>query len=49
MLGKKDMSSTVENSALVAGEAYAGQKRSEEKPHVWCDYCNKPRHTRETC
>ena len=21
----------------------------DEKPKVWCDYCNKPRHTREKC
>ena len=23
--------------------------RFEEKVKVWCDYCNKPRHTRATC
>lgn len=24
-------------------------KKSDEKAKVWCDYCKKPRHTRETC
>ncbi|KAL3733913.1 hypothetical protein ACJRO7_023290 [Eucalyptus globulus] len=24
-------------------------RRSDGKPRIWCDFCNKPRHTRETC
>ncbi|KAM6591333.1 hypothetical protein CsatA_013938 [Cannabis sativa] len=24
-------------------------QKTDEKPRVWCDFCNKPRHTRETC
>ncbi|KAF5467577.1 hypothetical protein F2P56_011815 [Juglans regia] len=28
---------------------YSNQRRFEEKPRVWCDYCNKPCHIRETC
>ncbi|KAA8531213.1 hypothetical protein F0562_005873 [Nyssa sinensis] len=28
---------------------YSNQRRLEDKPRVWCDYCNKPRHTRENC
>ena len=37
---------------LVAANVSAqrpNQRKFEEKPRVWCDYCNKPRHTRETC
>ena len=25
------------------------QRKTEEKTQVWCDFCNKPRHTREMC
>ena len=53
MLGKKSSEShSVETSALVSQEvtAYKAQtRRNEDKPRVWCDHCNKPRHTRETC
>lgn len=51
MLGKKNLDQTVENSAL-ATEVCAGrmvQGKLEEKPCVWCDYCNKPKYTCETC
>ncbi|KAI3461793.1 hypothetical protein Pfo_018456 [Paulownia fortunei] len=24
-------------------------QKNDEKPGVWCDHCNKPRHTRKTC
>ena len=27
----------------------SNQRKFEKKPRVWCDYCNKPRHTQETC
>lgn len=49
MLGKNNPSNTVENSSLVGTNA--GQisfKKSDEKPCIWCDYCNKPRHSCET-
>ena len=50
MLGKNS-SSNIENSALAVGTngGRTTPKRSDEKPHVWCDHCNKPRHTRDTC
>lgn len=50
MLGKKNSDSTVENSALAVGinASRTTSKRPDEKPHVWCDHCNKPRHTRDT-
>ena len=53
MLGKKNTEEPLENYALAVTDATANkvnyQRRADEKPHVWCDYCNKPRHTRETC
>ena len=53
MLKKKDISESIEISALisdaVAYRAANCQCRSDDKPRVWCDFCNKPRHTRETC
>ena len=53
MLKKKGTSESVEISALisdaVAYKAANYQRRSDDKPRVWCDFCNKPRHTRETC
>ena len=53
MLGKKSNSGTVESSALSVAEGSANkttsfQRGPGERPWVWCDYCNKPRHTRET-
>ncbi|CAN1790032.1 Retrovirus-related Pol polyprotein from transposon RE1 [Linum perenne] len=50
MLGKKpDVG--VEKSALqVTREGFgARQKGADPKAHLKCDYCGKPRHTRETC
>lgn len=54
MLGKKGTNVNVETSALIAADEVANkavkfQKKNEEKLRVWCDHCNKPRHTRETC
>ena len=54
MLGKKPSTGLVEKSALLGTAAAASrspnnQRRSDDKPRVWCDHCNKPRHTRETC
>ncbi|KAA8547121.1 hypothetical protein F0562_003549 [Nyssa sinensis] len=34
---------------ISAQRPYSNQRRLEDKPQVWCDYCNKPRHTRENC
>ena len=53
MLGKK-LFGPVENSTLLGTAAAAShnpnnQRRSDDKPRVWCDHCNKPRHTHETC
>ena len=54
MLGKKTTSGGVETSALIASEAIANKAAShprkvEAKPRIWCDHCNRPRHTHETC
>ncbi|XP_059639129.1 uncharacterized protein LOC132281447 [Cornus florida] len=54
MLGKKTTSGPVESSALIVAEIAANkavnfQRKPEEKPRVWCDFCNKPRHTQENC
>eukprot|EP00261_Vitis_vinifera_P031451 XP_019072694.1 PREDICTED: uncharacterized protein LOC109121825 isoform X1 [Vitis vinifera] len=54
MLGKKGPGVAIEGSALVTtGGGYnkvvAFQRKSDERPQVWCDFCNKPRHTRENC
>ncbi|KAL5857493.1 hypothetical protein ACOSQ3_004951 [Xanthoceras sorbifolium] len=55
MLGKKNgESSPVETFALVSQEAAATvnkiqTRKNDERPKVWCDFCNKPRHTKETC
>ena len=53
MLGKK-LSGPVENSALLGTATTAScnpnnQCHPDDKPRVWCDHCNKPRDTRETC
>ncbi|KAA8521010.1 hypothetical protein F0562_011703 [Nyssa sinensis] len=34
---------------ISAQRPYSNQRRLEDKPRVWCDYCNKPRHTQENC
>ena len=54
MLGKKGLGAALEGSALATmGAGYRRNtpysQKSDEKPRVWCDFCNKPRHTRETC
>ncbi|RVW90234.1 hypothetical protein CK203_036788 [Vitis vinifera] len=53
MLGKK-LFGLVENSVLLGTTATTcrnpnNRHRSDDKPRVWCDHCNKPRHTHETC
>ena len=50
---KKKLSGPVENSTLLGTTATASrnpnnQRHPDDKPRVWCDHCNKPRHTRET-
>ena len=51
MLGKKEPIGSLESSALVTAKANMvrqplNQPRTKEKPRVWCDYCNRPRHLR---
>ena len=54
MFGKKSTVGLVENSALMGTAAAATyrapytQCRQDDKPKAWCDFCNKPGHTRET-
>ncbi|KAJ0010769.1 hypothetical protein Pint_33003 [Pistacia integerrima] len=56
MLGKKTAGSTasMEGSALAIPEAQVSSRtsqnqRAEDKNNLQCDYCGKPRHTREKC
>lgn len=53
MLGKKEpVPASIETSALVSQEntaLKAAARKPEDKKKVWCDYCHRPRHTRETC
>ena len=57
MLGKSKKMEIVgpETTALVAAESAAyksntlQQRKLDEKDRLWCDFCNKPRHTQETC
>jgi len=36
----------IENTAMKASDQ---SNKTHDKPRVWYDHCNKPRHTRETC
>ncbi|KAJ9697393.1 hypothetical protein PVL29_009284 [Vitis rotundifolia] len=54
MLGKKGPGVAIEGSTLVTtsggyNKAAAFQRKLDERPRVWCDFCSKPRHTRENC
>ena len=54
MLGKKGPGVAIEGSTLVTmdggyNKVVAFQRKSNERPRVWCDFCNKPRHTYENC
>lgn len=45
MLGKKVTGTSMETSALTVSEenasrAITNQRKVDEKPRVWCDYCN---------
>ena len=53
MLGKRMGGGSIENSTLVAfnenaSQFFTNQRRSDEKPQVWCDNCNKPCYNQET-
>ena len=52
MLGKKGSGVAIEGSTLVTtggsyNKAAVFQRKSDERPRVWCDFCNKPHYTRE--
>ncbi|CAN1143667.1 hypothetical protein LINPERHAP2_LOCUS13712, partial [Linum perenne] len=50
MLGKKPDIGAETSALQVTGERFgARQKGADPKAHLRCDYCGKPRHTRETC
>ena len=51
MLGKRNLSNTIENSALAVSIniGRTATKKPDEKSRVWRDHCNNPRHIRETC
>lgn len=54
MLGKKVTTIPFEHSALIAADAnrsrsICNQRPGNDKPCVWCNFCNKPRYTCETC
>ncbi|KAG6477180.1 hypothetical protein ZIOFF_066432 [Zingiber officinale] len=53
MLGKKGPTTIIEGSALTSigsniRRGTANLRKLEEKSVLWCDFCNKPRHTQET-
>ena len=50
MLNKKRVVKPIKGSALAAantniGRSYNNQRRIDQKSQIWCDFCNKPRHT----
>ncbi|KAL4360740.1 hypothetical protein GQ457_04G014980 [Hibiscus cannabinus] len=55
MLNKKSTPTGISESSAFNSEAHISKRnvphsqKNEEKPRVWCDHCNRPRHTRETC
>ncbi|XP_042401270.1 uncharacterized protein LOC121991323 [Zingiber officinale] len=54
MLGKKEPTTIIEGSTLTSTGSNirrdtANLRKPEEKSVLWCDFCSKPRHTRETC
>lgn len=60
MIEKKSSSGSIDNSALVvsdtsivsdanASKAIKNQRKTDKRSRGWCDYCDKPNHTRETC
>ena len=54
MLRKNTLTGPIENSALLSAAVAVShfpnnQHQFDDKPRVWCDYCNKPCHTHETC
>ncbi|KAG6508688.1 hypothetical protein ZIOFF_034068 [Zingiber officinale] len=54
MLGKKGPTTIIKGSALTSTGSNirkdtANLRKPKEKSVLWCNFCNKPRHTRETC
>ena len=55
MMGTPTTPNIAEDSTLVTtfkattNATQRNQKKGDEKGKVWCDFCNKPRHKRETC
>ncbi|XP_072086997.1 uncharacterized protein [Arachis hypogaea] len=50
MMGKGKTEQTLESNALLVAPATLKSSSNQKHPsNLWCDHCNKPRHTRETC
>ena len=51
MLSKRNLNNTVKNSALAIGinASRNTSKKPDKKSRIWCDHCNRPWHTQETC
>ncbi|XP_072068897.1 uncharacterized protein [Arachis hypogaea] len=51
MMGKGKTEQTfLESTALLVAPAALKSSSNQKHPsNLWCDHCNKPRHTRETC
>lgn len=52
MVGKNSSGGTIENAATIvsnanASRAITNQRKTDERPRVWCDYYNKPRHAQD--
>ncbi|XP_072071933.1 uncharacterized protein [Arachis hypogaea] len=47
--GKTEQTSLESNALLMAPAALKSSSNQKHPSNLWCDHCNKPRHTRETC
>ncbi|XP_072088070.1 uncharacterized protein [Arachis hypogaea] len=47
--GKTEQTYLESNVLLVAPAALKSSPNQKHPSNLWCDHCNKPRHTRETC
>ncbi|XP_072062320.1 uncharacterized protein [Arachis hypogaea] len=47
--GKTEQTSLESNALLVAPAALKSSSNQKHPSNLWCDHCNKPCHTRETC